>query len=364
MAKDFFENATNSSKVKISMVSQYFAMWSNVMKKKKEKIAFIDLFAGPGYYDDGTPSVPIRVMEHTISEPVKRKKVQALFNDGDPHNVELLKENLKRIEGYEQLEYEPIVENEVINADFKSKLEGVSFVPTLLYVDPYGYSGLTMDLVGEVLKDWGCDCIFFFNYNRFNAGIENPSLEKGAVQSIFGEDKTAKLKDEIMGKNPKERELHTLNFLREELKSRKGSYTLAFRFRQTKKEKTGHYLILTSKHPLAHKLFKDIAYRQATSYLQAYDAFEYNPKDHGQIKIWDIANPEELANDLIKEFKGCQIKVKDVFMKHHMGTPYLITHYKNALLYLKKLEKVEPIEDGKKRKKDSMADDLIVKFKN
>jgi three-Cys-motif partner protein len=45
-------------------------------------------------------------------------------------------------------------------------------IPTFAFIDPYGYKGLSLGLVHAVLKDWACECLFFLNYNRINAGIQ------------------------------------------------------------------------------------------------------------------------------------------------------------------------------------------------
>ncbi len=51
--------------------------------------------------------------------------------------------------------------------------EQMNLVPTFFFVDPWGYKGLSLRLINSVLKNWGCDCIFFFNYTRINMGLEN-----------------------------------------------------------------------------------------------------------------------------------------------------------------------------------------------
>ena len=66
--------------------------------------------------------------------------------------------------------------------------EEMSLVPTLFFVDPWGYKGLSLRLVNSVLKDWGCDCIFFFNYNRINMGLSNPFV-KEHMNALFGEER-------------------------------------------------------------------------------------------------------------------------------------------------------------------------------
>mgnify|MGYP007070678246 FL=1 len=60
---NFFEKQTVSSRVKASIVSEYFPKYAKIIIKKHipEKIRYIDLFAGPGKYEDGNPSTPILV---------------------------------------------------------------------------------------------------------------------------------------------------------------------------------------------------------------------------------------------------------------------------------------------------------------
>jgi len=54
----------------------------------------------------------------------------------------------------------------------------MKMVPTFFFVDPWGYKGLSLQLVNAVLKDWGCDCLFFFNYNRTSMGLPNELVEE------------------------------------------------------------------------------------------------------------------------------------------------------------------------------------------
>lgn len=59
---NFFKETSAQSEVKIRIVTKYFAAWSNVIlpsvKTHSKRIAYIDLFAGPGKYEDGTKSTP------------------------------------------------------------------------------------------------------------------------------------------------------------------------------------------------------------------------------------------------------------------------------------------------------------------
>jgi three-Cys-motif partner protein len=45
-------------------------------------------------------------------------------------------------------------------------------VPTLVFLDPCGYKGLSLKLISSVLAGFGNDCIFFFNYSRINMKLD------------------------------------------------------------------------------------------------------------------------------------------------------------------------------------------------
>ena len=61
---DFFEEQSEQSLVKTTLVTKYFGAWATIMMSRRyiDKIAYIDLFAGPGRYNDGTPSTPLRIL--------------------------------------------------------------------------------------------------------------------------------------------------------------------------------------------------------------------------------------------------------------------------------------------------------------
>ena len=64
----FFEESKEQSAVKTAIVSKYFWSWAKVImpqaeRGREKKIAYLDLFAGPGRYKDGTKSTPLLIME-------------------------------------------------------------------------------------------------------------------------------------------------------------------------------------------------------------------------------------------------------------------------------------------------------------
>jgi len=90
----FFEESREQSIVKTTIVSKYFWAWAKVIiptaKKHGRKIAYLDLFAGPGRYQDGTKSTPLLVLQQAIDDPDMRQMLVTVFNDKDErHSQEL-----------------------------------------------------------------------------------------------------------------------------------------------------------------------------------------------------------------------------------------------------------------------------------
>lgn len=73
MPYGFFEESKEQSFVKSAIVSKYFWAWAKVImsqvKRGGKKIAYVDLFAGPGRHKDGTKSTPLLVLEQAIADP-------------------------------------------------------------------------------------------------------------------------------------------------------------------------------------------------------------------------------------------------------------------------------------------------------
>ena len=59
----FFDESREQSEIKTAIVSKYFWAWANVIKGTAKrfghKMTYIDLFAGPGRYEDGTLLFPL-----------------------------------------------------------------------------------------------------------------------------------------------------------------------------------------------------------------------------------------------------------------------------------------------------------------
>ena len=163
---EFFSDPREQSLVKSEIVAKYFGAWAKVVipvskKYHGRKIAYIDLFAGPGRYGDDTKSTPLLVLEKAIGDPDLSHMLVTIFNDKDPENAQSLENAINNLNGVDKLKYQPQVLNVEVDKVIVEQFEKMKLVPTLLFVDPWGYKGLSLKLIDAVLRNWGCDCVFF-----------------------------------------------------------------------------------------------------------------------------------------------------------------------------------------------------------
>src|SRR4029450_1376237 len=111
----FFDESTDQSQVKAAIVAKYFWAWAHVIipsvKKRGTRIAYIDLFAGPGRYKDGTKSTPLLILEQAIADPDLRQLLVTIFNDLNSNSTRSLERAIKELPGIAKLKYSPEVQN-------------------------------------------------------------------------------------------------------------------------------------------------------------------------------------------------------------------------------------------------------------
>lgn len=97
----FFEIPSDQSLIKQEIVHQYFGTWKNVIKKGWEKsipIAYVDLFCGPGKYENGTESVPLRVVRTVLEDPELCNRIKLIFNDENSDYIDTLEKSIEEID--------------------------------------------------------------------------------------------------------------------------------------------------------------------------------------------------------------------------------------------------------------------------
>ena len=353
--RDFFSEQSDQSKIKSVIVSKYFDAWSRVIMSAQDRrpgvdtrLAYIDLFAGPGRYDDGTPSTPVQILEKAIADDRLRGRLVTFFNDSNKRFVGTLQEVIGQIPRVETLKVSPEIRNFEVGQEVADWLESGKLIPSLIFLDPWGYKGLSLNLVNATTRDWGCDTILFFNYNRVNMGLGNPAVEE-RMKAIFGVERFQELRQKVAELSPRERELAVVEDLCEVI-ANDGRYVLPFRFKDDRGTRTSHHLFLVTKNSTGYGIMKDIMARESSRAEQGVASFEYDPLDLREIKqfplLADLApRPlDELASMLLEAYAGRTMRMQEIYEDHNVGRPYTESNYKRALLKLESDGKITASE--------------------
>ncbi|MGA9882760.1 MAG: three-Cys-motif partner protein TcmP [Candidatus Acidiferrales bacterium] len=364
--EDFFEEPSEQSKVKARIVYKYFGAWAKIMissvRNHGDRIAYIDLFAGPGRYRNGTTSTPVMVLEKAVSDPAMLQMLVTVFNDKNPANAKSLRQVFGTVPGVERLRYAPQIQSEEVGAEIVKLFEQTKLVPTLLFVDPWGYKGLSLDLIRSVLKNWGCDCIFFFNYNRVNPGLTNPAVREH-MNMLFGEERAERIRRQLTRLNPEEREALIIEELSKALQETGANYVLPFCFKSEQGTRTTHHLIFVTKHPKGYEIMKEIMVRESSEQNQGVGSFAYSAASKNFPLLFQLSRPlDDLEEMLLDDFAGETLSMGEIYMRHNVGKPYVKANYKRALTNLESTANIEAIPSAESRRKGTFADQVIVSF--
>lgn len=364
--EQFFDESREQSVVKAEIIAKYFIAWAKIITAAQkrfphaaQKIGYIDLFAGPGRYKDGAMSTPLRVLNSALEDPELCRRLVVILNDKDPEHASSLVQAITELPNVSRLINEPTILNEEVGEQIAAQFSSMHTIPLLAFIDPWGYKGLSLGLVNAFLKDWGCDCIFFFNYSRINAGISN-QLVDGHMDSLFGAE-AKRLRSMLPGMNPDDREASIIEALTKSLRSFGHRFVLPFCFRRAGGKRTSHHLVFVSKHFKGYEVMKEIMAKQSSALDQGVPSFQYvPPASQEQGLLFELNRPlDDLQGLLLEEFAGRTMRMIDIYEEHCVDTPFIKKNYKEVLA---KLEIDELIHTHDRKSKRGFADNVMVTF--
>jgi three-Cys-motif partner protein len=302
------------------------------------------------------------ILERAINDPDMCQMLVTVFNDKDEDNSRSLEQVINGLPGIEKLKHKPRMMNEEVGANIVEMFEEMRLIPTLFFVDPWGYKGLSLQLVNAVIKDWACECIFFFNYNRINMGLNNEFVEQ-YMNALFGKERADGLREKLETLSIADRELTIVEELCKALDPTRDRYVLPFRFKDDRGTRTSHHLIFVSKHFHGYQIMKGVMAGESSKQEQGVAAFEYSPADNKYPLLFEMSRPlDDLKAMLLNDCAGKNMTFKQLYEGHSVGRPFTDTNYKQVLKSLEETALITADKPGKKRRKATFADDVVISF--
>lgn len=363
MNDDFFKKQTQSSRIKANIVAEYFPQYCRILLKKPQaQIRYLDLFSGPGLYEDGNYSTPLLIAEACSKDFGLKKKVKLLFND----NKYAYAPESNFLERFPKgtFEYEPVFASKTVGEDeriasYLMKYNGTpNPYPTLLFFDPWGYKGIDTKILGQFLENWGNELFLFVNIKRIHSAIENDKFDElmlAIFPTLIADLRTQR---RYRASVPERLSLIMDNLAAEFKKACKGElYHAAFKFQEEDSTATSHYIVHFTKHRKGFELVKQIYYDfdNIGATLDKDGNYTFDAKQMGSsinsLLFFGDQNIELLSADLEEEFKGKSISAKNLFEAHHPKTKFCGSHYVKTLRNMVEQQRITAVfTDGKPHK--------------
>ncbi len=357
-SEKFFRSQSLESRAKADIVSAFARAWFNVFLGPKlnpsgnAEVAYIDLFSGPGIYDDGGLSTPLFVTRSVISEQRFRQGVRLFFNDQDALHVTRLREEIRLVNGSDQLNFPPLFFNGSASQELVRSLQLPLSTPKLFFLDQFGWADVKPELLKEVFRNPKCDCLLFVRTSRLQAAITNDSARE-TLNRLFGAHRLNSMREQAATRIVDRQDL-VLAALKEIANEAGATEFQAFPFRVTPEHRPKHHLIYLGKHPLPLKIIRSIMATKSSE-----DEFGVPIIGHVSIpsttrtmSLFATDPIEELAEDLVSVFKNKKLRVIDVYFAHQStSSRFLLNHYQEALRRLEEREQVTMIPERTARPK-------------
>lgn len=380
-ALKFFIAPEAHSTVKANLVSEYIVAWAKIIVQFKIQqrldptVYVIDLFSGPGIYDDGTPSTPIKVLEKVLESEVLRNNVRFWFNDEFDEMSARLQKNVNLLTNINLLKHP--VEFSALDADSPSVTDWFvrnrdnTRTPLLAFIDPFGYKEINQDLLRSIIQVPQSDIIFFFNYKRVNAALDNELFESN-MNRIFGSSRAERLKSDLVGANTATRPDIVNRYLEASLKEIGAKFVVSFKMVADDRDQISHYIVGLTKHEKGFELFKKIM-RKHTQDAQksqsrfGYDLFSQQRSQQQSLFDAPIDPISDLCQMLRNRFSEKTINFGEIYRIHHPTTQFTDSEYKSAVRRLlvnghAAIDKSSEIPRRLANNEQAVPDYLIIKF--
>ena len=176
----FFAHQTEKSRIKTMIVTEffkaYFPIINNSVGQNAREIIYIDLFSGPGCFENGDPSTPLALLNliNAFQSDDIRNKLRIVLNDENSAFIEKLRTLVSTHDVRSRLKHEPIISNKKAG-EVDLKVYTYKNVPIFSFIDPWGYKDVSAEQTWELVKNIGSDCVLFFNWSAPDFQSENLS---------------------------------------------------------------------------------------------------------------------------------------------------------------------------------------------
>lgn len=340
----FFEKADLATRKKVEFVMKYFGIYFRIVcstlkngTSRIPNIIYIDPFSGPGIYDDGYESVPIKLLKFIRNQGIEN--IRFIFNDIEYSGK--LKENIhKNIHLLPNVNSITILDKDANLIDFSSYFTPKDVV--ISYVDPFSYTRVDPLTIKQLTNNAFSDSLFFLNIQYFYRFIE---VDADNLKSFFGNlDIYSRVKQSIKNDTREQSTNLLIHEYANALTKNSNRFILPIFFKKSHKEtQIFNAILLVSKCKTGLDRIKEYICGEEHFFIED-GRFIIYESSYSQIEEFDIFNSREesiLQHIPKTDFINCD-KLIEIIDKHFIVTYGYISAYNPK--YVKKV--LSDLEDN------------------
>lgn len=353
------------TKAKHIILRKYLDAWLPIISHSFKKLNYIDGFSGPGEYLSNEKGSPIIAVESVIEHNLNLNcEINFLFIEKDKKRCNHLKKFLSNLNLPQKPKINIKIECGKFSQTIKPLLDELDkansrIAPTFLFIDPFGFSDIPIDLIKQFMKHSKCEVLITFMYRDVNRFISNKD-NNSHLDELFGCAEWRQIRDNL-NLTPRDRldKLHGL-YLNQLKNFAKINFVRSFMM-INKNNQPNYFLFFGTNHLLGLEKMKDAMWK-----VDKKGAFEFSDVTHDpkQAVLFEHT-PKffQLKKEILEKFKHQKVSMKEIEDFVLKDTAFKKSHIRSGVL--SKMEKDGEIlvhSTGKRAKNTFPLGKTIIEF--
>lgn len=349
MGRDTIWDLREHTRAKHLLLRNYLNAWFPILtiRGQVSQVVFMDGFAGPGVYQGGEPGSPIialkTLVDHHTFHQLATTEFRFIFIEKSKARFDSLQ---REVESFWNTRYGGKPANVAIDWHNKSFVDVASeviearsdqYTPTFAFIDPFGFSGVPMSTIRDLLSAEGCEVLFNFMIQDVNRFVTSSNLGTARqFAELFGTNpKNLRQFQDLSGKDRTDR---LRDFYKDQLRTQCDFFHVSsFGVKNVDRGRLAYYLMFGTRHYRGVEVMKSAMWTVAPYTGTHFEGFA------GEEPVLFELAPDlgRLRRDILRKFDGTDTYSEAIKRFVLLETDYKYSHCTEVL---KELEKENVIE--------------------
>lgn len=368
------------TEMKHRILQLYLNPWLKKISMVESDLLYVDGFAGPGIYPNGSTGSPLIAMDMadkmlSESDRLDRRvdSFKCIFIEDDPDNYQKLEQSVSERKQIVDDRIQPTcIPGKFENwaREFIDKYEYGTPSPSLIFIDPFGYGNIPFELISSLfqLRGKSLELLITFMAGKMAQWMEDSGHQK-AISKTLG---TTDWPDEVTSDLDKDERAEKFSsiYQRQLKEQANANFTMPFEMVEETKRQTCYYLIHVTNHWEGLKVMKETMFNAGADDEFAYLGPDHTGYEDDQLSFAEFGETDDFeqrvqsfAEDLHAQYKGQELPFQDILEDTLDQNVFKVTHYRDAFRILENQRKLEvehrPHLDNGNESRGYGRDDLV-----